>query len=71
MRKLFICNRLLRVTKRPGSPPALKWTPTKPHVVAGLECEDTDRGSASPPLFEPVQRKQRNKTQPAQRTLLT
>jgi hypothetical protein len=71
MRKLFICSRLLCVAKRPASPPALKWTLTKPHVLAGLECEDTERGSASPALFEPVQRKQRNKTQPAQRTLLT
>lgn len=70
MRKLFICSRLLRVAKRPARPPALKWTSTKPHVLAGLECEDTDRGSASSPLFGPVQRKKRNKTQPAQRTLL-
>jgi len=71
MRKLFICSRLLRVAKRPASHRALKWTPTEPHVLAGLECEDTDRGSASPPLFGPVQRKNRDKTQPAQRALLT
>jgi hypothetical protein len=35
MRKLFICSRLLRVAKRPASPPALKWAPTEPHVLAG------------------------------------
>src|ERR1700736_5702166 len=51
-----------RLPRLSGPRNSLLWS--GPRGWTQRSCEDTDRGSASPPLFGPVQGKKRNKPSP-------